>query len=388
MKRIISVLVISLLACVVSVAKSVTFHVNIHGANYDKLKLSINTDSPRPNDNIQIYGSQGVDNSWTFKIPDSVYERYCDLGLDIPSTDSIPHHSIKLQYKLGNDTLKFASFCIAPQNNTLDISYVSTDTFRNVLHVDGFKTDVMHNFMVNRADKEVEASLVQWTSSFCFFGDSVYSDDLAKYAALVRRYPNSHALVSGLYMNRTRFKTKADIDSVFSNFTTEQKQSYYGKLIQAYGKSMQAYFDKKTLTNIKLPELNTNKLENIIPQTNKAHLITFTASWCLPCRKELPMLKDIYAKYKDKLDITYVSIDDPTTIKNMVKLMVDERIPWRCLYTGDKNDEIEKLYILRGVPETILIDKEHLKIGRWHRSVEANEKEIPAAIEALLNEGN
>lgn len=378
MKKAFSMLVMSILACMVSLAGDINFKVNIHGTDYDSIRLAAYMGFTEHYD--IIHGTKGVDRIWSFNIPDSVYERYCSFSMELNHADLIPYRTLLLWSKLGNDTLMSAVFCIAPHDNTLDISYVNSDTLRNQVFYRR-KTAVKYNLMVNKMDEETEASLVNTTSNFGWFPDSSYNDDLVKYVELVKKYPYSHAFVSQLYESVRRFKTKTDIETVFRNFTKEQQRSYFGKKIQAY-------LNQTTFPNIRLPELSTNNMEDIIPQTGKSHLTVFTASWCFPCRKEIPMLKGIYAKYKDKLDITYVSVYDSATIKDMAKLMADEQIPWRCLYSNSTNidNEVTKLYYLNGIPHVVLTDEDGVISREWMGYSEEHEKEIPAAIAKLLDE--
>jgi thiol-disulfide isomerase/thioredoxin len=66
-----------------------------------------------------------------------------------------------------------------------------------------------------------------------------------------------------------------------------------------------------------LPELKMTDLDGRAWDTtqlgNKATLIDFWATWCGPCRREIPNLVKVYGDYKDKgFEIVGVSVDDPT----------------------------------------------------------------------------
>jgi thiol-disulfide isomerase/thioredoxin len=85
-------------------------------------------------------------------------------------------------------------------------------------------------------------------------------------------------------------------------------------------------------------------------------LIDFWASWCGPCRKSIPKIKELYALYKNKgLEIVSVSID--TDDKAWRGAMADEQMPWKQVLSPDK-DKTLKDFNIQGVPTLFLIDRQ------------------------------
>ena len=82
-------------------------------------------------------------------------------------------------------------------------------------------------------------------------------------------------------------------------------------------------------------------------------LIDFWASWCGPCRKEIPNVKAQYAKYKDRgFDVVSISIDkDEAAWKKAVK---EEQLEW----PNFRSQEVADLYKVNAVPTMYLIDAE------------------------------
>lgn len=90
----------------------------------------------------------------------------------------------------------------------------------------------------------------------------------------------------------------------------------------------------------------------------KPRLVEIWATWCGPCRKEIPRLKEVYARYHEAgLEILGYSIDQD--VDALKKFLVENEIPWPC--ASQKLSEeagfhpLYDYYAINGVPEMILI---------------------------------
>lgn len=87
-------------------------------------------------------------------------------------------------------------------------------------------------------------------------------------------------------------------------------------------------------------------------------LLDFWATWCPDCRKEIPTVKDIYAKYRNKVKLIGVSMDtDKDKFKEFCK---QNEMKWSMFseYKKWKETEISKSYRIQWLPTMYLIDPE------------------------------
>lgn len=92
-------------------------------------------------------------------------------------------------------------------------------------------------------------------------------------------------------------------------------------------------------------------------------LIDFWASWCGPCRKAIPRVKEAYDKYRSKgFDVLSVSIDAKEA--DWLKAVEEENMPWKQVCAPHSGKELLKLYQFNGIPHLVLLDKEGKIIAR------------------------
>ncbi|MDR2762412.1 MAG: redoxin domain-containing protein [Planctomycetaceae bacterium] len=98
----------------------------------------------------------------------------------------------------------------------------------------------------------------------------------------------------------------------------------------------------------------------------KIVLVKFTASWCQPCKMEIPNMLKAYEKYHDKgLEIVSVYIfenDENQAVDNIKNVVKEEKIPWIILcetLTQKAGDIIQsKKYSVDSVPTMLLVGKD------------------------------
>lgn len=104
-------------------------------------------------------------------------------------------------------------------------------------------------------------------------------------------------------------------------------------------------------------------------------ILDFWASWCAPCIAEMPVVKEIYAKYKDKgLKIVGISMDNSEAA--WLKAIDKVQIPWMHVSSlkGMKRCPVAQLYQVYAIPKLYIIDKEGKIVAKDLRGEELKKK--------------
>lgn len=115
--------------------------------------------------------------------------------------------------------------------------------------------------------------------------------------------------------------------------------------------------------NKSLPSANVKTLEGqslnvqTLSQSGKITVISFWATWCSPCKKELDAIKDYYADWKKDYDMELiaVSVDDPRTAAKIPAMVQEKGWDYRILV--DSNKEFQQAANVSSVPFTLLVDQ-------------------------------
>ena len=102
---------------------------------------------------------------------------------------------------------------------------------------------------------------------------------------------------------------------------------------------------------------------NLKDYRGKLVIINFWATWCAPCKKEMPSLDNLYQDKKFRnLKIFAVNMEQPNKIKTE-KFFTDLNIKKLEIFF-DENLNFVKEFKLRGVPTTVLINKKGEEFAR------------------------
>ena len=112
-------------------------------------------------------------------------------------------------------------------------------------------------------------------------------------------------------------------------------------------------------------------------------LVSFWATWCAPCKKEMIFLEEFHQKYNENsFRVLAISTDSP---KSMSKVKSYIRAKKHTFLVGiDPNQEIAKKMNALLMPTTLILNKDR-KVSWYHQGfIPGDEKEIEAQIRAVL----
>ena len=121
--------------------------------------------------------------------------------------------------------------------------------------------------------------------------------------------------------------------------------------------------DNKTAIGAMAPDLAfpdpEGKIRKLSDLRGKVVLLDFWASWCGPCRRESPNVRNVYAKYHDQgFEVFSVSLDRDAN--NWKKAIADDKLVWPNHVSDLKywSSEAAAIYGVRSIPSMFLIDRE------------------------------
>jgi thiol-disulfide isomerase/thioredoxin len=170
---------------------------------------------------------------------------------------------------------------------------------------------------------------------------------------LIKKYPESIHLLRQLDWQKSNFKDP-ELKHLLSLFDASVHRSI---LFQNLNK----YITYKNETgetfpaDISLTRPDNSKTNSVL-DPGKYNLVVFWASWCGPCRQEIPQIKKLYQDHKDKLNVTSISID--TKEDQWKSAVAKENMPWsQLLMTRDSSFvKLDKKYNLNAIPIWVLLD--------------------------------
>ena len=118
--------------------------------------------------------------------------------------------------------------------------------------------------------------------------------------------------------------------------------------------------------------------------TSAGYVINFWATWCVPCKKELPDLNFLNLKLKKhNIEVLTISIDKKK-IKEQLSFLFNNGAS-DLNHFFDKDMKIYKVLKLRGIPTTILVNKKGLVVSKHEGILKWGETKVVNNIINLLN---
>ena len=155
----------------------------------------------------------------------------------------------------------------------------------------------------------------------------------------------------------------ADKDSAFMEETLDAiiKANPGSQVAQTYRKERDERKARENLVAIGAPAPDltfhtaNGKPMSLSAFKGKVLIVDFWASWCGPCRAEIPKLKKIYEDFKDNDKVAFLSVSIDSEKEDWLKALQSENMPWEQLLAPDSGKETMKTYRFNGIPFIICI---------------------------------
>lgn len=193
-------------------------------------------------------------------------------------------------------------------------------------------------------------------------------------AEFIQQYPASY--VTAWLLRFERGISTDSLKKLYNVFPAEVKESAYGKDV---AKELERR--KTGIPGVAATLFNSTGIDgkpvNLVDFRGKYVVLDFWASWCVPCRKGNPHMKELYARYKHKgFEVIGIASDDsnPALWKKAVE---QDGLPWKQVLAGlkvtrkgdevtyDDSRNISKGYNIHTLPTLFLIDPKGMIIGRY-----------------------
>lgn len=175
----------------------------------------------------------------------------------------------------------------------------------------------------------------------------------------LKEYGNSEVAAFVVYstLHNERGMDANFADSMVNYLSPKVQKSHFGKECSKMLGKLRSITVGNVAPDFELPDSTGKKKYKLSSLRGKYVLVDFWASWCGPCKAEIPHLKQAYMGYKNKgFEIVSVSLDSK---EDAWKASLRQfQMPW--LQISDVkgfNSVVNDLYHVPSIPKTLLLDK-------------------------------
>lgn len=188
----------------------------------------------------------------------------------------------------------------------------------------------------------------------------------------IKNHPNSFLSAYLLRFQISSLKL-SELDAFYQAFAPAVQQSIYGKNVALEISKLKKGSPGAQAALFTAIDVEGNELK-LESYRGKYVLLDFWASWCVPCRKGNPHLKQLYAAYKAKgFEIIGISDDDSNVQAWREAIAKDQIGGWKHVLRGlkrvgnefDRSKDLSENYGVHSLPTKILIDPSGRIIGRF-----------------------
>jgi thiol-disulfide isomerase/thioredoxin len=145
--------------------------------------------------------------------------------------------------------------------------------------------------------------------------------------------------------------------------------------IQSAARRFQTY-------DFSLPLIN-GKLQSLSALKGRVVVLNFWATWCSPCRKEMPSLERLYNRFRGR-GLEFLAVDIEENRGDVAVFVKDYGLNFPVVL--DASGKISDIYGIRSIPTTFIIDRDGSIIAAAVGARDWDTPAMAAAFTALLND--
>ncbi|MCX7830922.1 MAG: TlpA family protein disulfide reductase [Acidobacteria bacterium] len=109
--------------------------------------------------------------------------------------------------------------------------------------------------------------------------------------------------------------------------------------------------------DFRLKKLGSNDSVVLSKLKGKPVVLIFWATWCGPCKREIPQLKELYLKYAPKgVEFLAIAVGWRQTEEDVARFQTKYEIPYQILW--DKDNAVSEKYFVQGIPTNLILDQD------------------------------
>lgn len=138
------------------------------------------------------------------------------------------------------------------------------------------------------------------------------------------------------------------------------------------------------LPSVQLKDINGNTVNTAeIGKDGKPVIISFWATWCKPCKRELKAIHEVYPDWQEETGVKLIAVSiDEAQNAQKVKPLVDGQ-GWEYEVLLDPNGEFKRQMGVTDVPHAFIIDKDGNIVYNHKGYVDGGEEEIYEILKGL-----
>ena len=293
-----------------------------------------------------------------------------------------------LVFKSKEGKLQFLSYQISDKVANGNNGVTETNSFMVDLktnYIEGEVLNISHNQtnpMKIASSEENDTYFKFCTTQFSIAGDNeaMRKKQIEFIEGIISQNKNSYYLLSTLN-NYKRFWKSEELIKTMNLFSPKLLASQIANELSAYIKSL-------SCKNCALPPVElisvANKKVNLSYTEGKTNLIIFWASWCVPCRREIPLLRSIYSRFKNRgLIIKSISIDDNPAMWH--KALLEEKMEWaQYLIPENTISQFQTNFNFLSIPLILLVDTQGHELKRIVGQNDTNSQLLDSYLNMVL----